>query len=349
MTLISLAGRVHFADHVLEPALRTELEHRGLSRPLMALAPGAWEGLADRLLPALPAGGDAHVFETDVVNAEEGEARRLARRYAEAERDCIVAIGPGALIDQAKAAALAVATDEPLSRCAAVAGGQTRIPRGLPPLIAAPLDAGAGAEVGPALAVTVTDGRRLVVRSRRLAPVAAICDPSLTLDLGPRPTAEGAMDAIAHCLEAYVASGCHPPAEGMALAGLRGASRALRRVLDRPGDLDARREMMAAALNAGLAQDKGLGAAHAAAHALAAGPGNRRAHGGLLAALLPHALAFNAPAADARYADLAAALDLPPRADLAASIGALAAEAGLAPRLRDLGVADEDLFAAAEA
>ncbi|MEM1313725.1 MAG: iron-containing alcohol dehydrogenase [Pseudomonadota bacterium] len=350
MTLISLATRVHFAEGVFEDALRVELDLRRLARPLVLTEAGAAARWAERLAPALPPGADVELAETEALNASEAEARALAARFGASDRDAWIAIGPGPVIDLAKAAALAGAADAPLARYAAVGGGHARIPEGLSPLIAVPTDAGAGAEAAQSVAVTVLDGRRLVIRSRRIAASAAICDPLLTRGLAPGPTAEGAVDAIAHCLEAYVAQGQHPPAEGMALAGLRGAARALRRLIEAPDDRDARREMMAAALNGGLAQDKGLGAAHAAAHALAAGrAGARHRHGRLLAALLPHAVAYNAPAIRERRAELAAALDLRPDADLADALARLASAAGLGDGLAAQGVAAHELAAAAAA
>ena len=51
-------------------------------------------------------------------------------------------------------------------------------------------------------------------------PKAAICDPELTLGLPPLLTAATGMDAIAHCMETFMAPAFNPPADGIALDGL---------------------------------------------------------------------------------------------------------------------------------
>ncbi len=52
-------------------------------------------------------------------------------------------------------------------------------------------------------------------------PKAAICDPELTLGLPPMLTAATGMDALAHCMETFMAPPFNPPADGIALDGLQ--------------------------------------------------------------------------------------------------------------------------------
>ena len=68
--------------------------------------------------------------------------------------------------------------------------------------------------------VIVDDGRKLGFHSWHLMPKAAICDPELTLGLPPALTAATGMDAIAHCMETFMAPAFNPPADGIALDGL---------------------------------------------------------------------------------------------------------------------------------
>jgi alcohol dehydrogenase class IV len=104
-------------------------------------------------------------------------------------------------------------------------------------------------------------------------------------------------------------------------------------------DIDARREMLAGALCAGLAAQKGLGGVHALAHALEdvatdlAGP-----HGRLHAALLPPCLDFNAPAVGERFDALSAALGLPPGSPLAPALAEFGGRLALPTRLGPLGL-----------
>jgi 4-hydroxybutyrate dehydrogenase len=90
------------------------------------------------------------------------------------------------------------------------------------------------------------DGPAFVLRSPFLVPRVAICDPTLTLDLPAQLTAGTGMDALSHCIETYVATAYNPPADGIALDGLRRVIANIERAVAHGSDLDARREMMAA-------------------------------------------------------------------------------------------------------
>jgi 4-hydroxybutyrate dehydrogenase len=160
-------------------------------------------------------------------------------------------------------------------------------------------------------------------------PAAVFCDPTLSLPCSPARTAETGFDALGHCLEAYLGDAWNPPADGMALEGVRRAGRGLERAVRDGADLDARREVLAAGLNAGLAAQKGHGALEAVSRALEAETGLAARHGRLHGAIVAGTLAFNAPAAAARYRRVAEALDMPPGVDLAAALAALAGRLGL--------------------
>ncbi len=171
-----------------------------------------------------------------------------------------------------------------------------------------------------------------------LIPKVAICDPTLTLGLPPALTAGTGMDAVTHCVETYISTAYNPPADGIALDGLRRAAVHIERAVDNGDDLEARREMMAAAMNGALAFQKGLGGVHAISHALGSLSGYRLHHGTLNAVLLPYMLEFNAPAVGHRYAALKQAMDLPACADLPAEIFELNARIGLPSRLGEMGL-----------
>ncbi len=68
------------------------------------------------------------------------------------------------------------------------------------------------------------DGRKETFVSPHLVPIAAICDPELTLGLPPLLTAATGMDAMTHCIEAVLSPVVHPPAEAI---GIDGAERAI--------------------------------------------------------------------------------------------------------------------------
>jgi len=90
------------------------------------------------------------------------------------------------------------------------------------PIIAVPTTAGTGSETGRASAIINKEtGVKKIIFHPKFLPSIVILDPYLTVDLSPRLTAATGMDALAHNLEAFCASGFHPMADGIALEGMR--------------------------------------------------------------------------------------------------------------------------------
>src|SRR5260221_287585 len=106
---------------------------------------------------------------------------------------------------------------DPIVTYATIEGGSARIDAHAAPLIAIPTTAGTGSEVARGAIIILNDGRKLGFHSWHLLPKSAICDPGLTLGLPPMLTAATGMDAIAHCIETFLAPAFNPPAHGIAL------------------------------------------------------------------------------------------------------------------------------------
>ena len=122
-------------------------------------------------------------------------------------------------------------------------------------------------------------------------PSIVILDPCLTIGLPPKITAATGMDALAHNLEAYCASGYHPMADGIALEGMNLIKRWLMIAVKEGKNLEARSNMMVAATMGSTAFQKGLGAIHSLSH-----PVNSvyNIHHGLSNAIfMPYVLTFN--------------------------------------------------------
>jgi len=306
MSLIAYVTRIHFADRVVEDALPEELRKLALSR-LLILTDGAGEGDDgfDRVVDALPAGVSHVALRHVPVPPLVEDATAIAGCAGDQGCDGLVALGGPWVLALARAA------------------GQMA---GLPVVALPTTTAGVGLDpmpppFGPAP-----------------VPALILCDATLTLSATPLETAAAGMDALTHCLEAYLGTTWNPPADGIALEGLRRVAAHLERAVNAGQDLAARREVLAAALNAGLAAQKGLGGVHALAFALEAEAGIAARHGMLHAALLPPVMAFNAPAIADRIEAVRGALGLSGGADVAAALAALGRRVGLPGGISGLGL-----------
>jgi alcohol dehydrogenase class IV len=228
--------------------------------------------------------------DTDLVD----DAARHARQ---AGCDVVVGLGGGGGLDAAKAiACLMTNGGEALDYIEVVGKGK---PIELPsaPFIAIPTTAGTGSEATRNAVLTHRESEtKASLRSRYLLPTLALVDPTLTHTLPPPTTAATGLDALTQLIEPYTSRRAFPLSDGIALAGMRLAARALPRVYADPEDAEARSEMMQASLAGGMAlAHAGLGAAHAFAAPL--GGSYPVPHGFACAALLPHVMAANVEAA----------------------------------------------------
>jgi alcohol dehydrogenase class IV len=327
-----------------------ELQRLGVRRPLVVTDRGvAAAGLLARVTDAIGDAADARVWDGTPPNPTEDAVMLAAQVYRDSACDGLVAVGGGSSIDLAKAVALIVTHPEPLLQYAAVEGGVARITPKVAPLIAIPTTSGTGSEVGRGSVIVMRNGRKLGLLSPHLLPRVALCDPELTLGLPPMLTAATGMDAIAHCIETFCAPAVNPPAEAIALDGLRRGSAHIERATRDGSDRQARWEMMMASMEGAMAFQKGLGAVHSLSHPLGALPGRALHHGTLNAVLLPAVLRFNAPVLEAKARTLTDAMGLPAGTDPAAFIEGLNARLGLPAGLAAMGVQRADLPGIAEA
>jgi alcohol dehydrogenase class IV len=234
----------------------------------------------------------------------------------------VVGFGGGSPIDAAKAVRLLTTHPGELADYDVTRGGSSRITANLPPMLAMPTTAGTGSEVGRAALIQLPrTGRKTAVLSPHLIPSVALCDPELTRGLSPALTAGTGLDAMSHATESYLSTTFHPLCDGIALEALRYIAHGLETCVRDGGDPEARRAMMMGALLGGISFQKGLGVVHALSHAL--GAEGRTHHGTINAILMPHALRFNRPVAEARMAELGMQLGLGRSADAAGHLVAL--------------------------
>jgi alcohol dehydrogenase class IV len=298
MAHIQYLTQIHLDPGVVD-LLRDECGRIGIRRPLVVSDAGVRAaGVLDAALSRLADLPHA-VFDGTPSNPTEAAVRAACRVLRAHACDGIVAVGGGSSIDLGKGVAIAATHDGPLATYATIEGGSARITDRVLPLVAVPTTAGTGSEVARGAIVIVDDGRKLGFHSWHLVPKAALLDPELTRALPPRLTAATGMDAVAHCIETFLAPAVNPPADGIAIDGLvRGWSHLERAVRD-GNDLDARWQMMSASMQGALAFQKGLGCVHSLSHSLG-GLNPALHHGTLNAVFLPAVIRFNAQAESVR-------------------------------------------------
>jgi alcohol dehydrogenase class IV len=326
--------------------LKAECERVGMARPLVVTDAGVKAaGLLDRLLAALP-GMQPAVFDQTPSNPTEAAVRAAAAIYKAQSCDGLIALGGGSAIDCAKGVAIAATHDGPLKTYATIEGGSPKITAAVPPLIAVPTTAGTGSEVARGAILIVDDGRKLGFHSWHLVPRTALLDPELTLGLPPLLTAATGMDAIAHCMETFMSAAFNPPADGIALDGLRRGWAHIERATKNGTDREARLNMMSASMQGAMAFQKGLGCVHSLSHSLG-GINPRLHHGTLNAVFLPAVIRFNAQTdtmqKEQRLQRMAEAMGLGTATDVPEAVRDMSARLGLPPGLRAMGV-EETLF-----
>lgn len=293
--------RVRFGAGELN-AVPEELRRLGVARPLIVSDPGIVKvGLTARLEELLAASGASSRTFSDVSeNPTEANVGAGASAFGDHQADCIVGIGGGSPLDVAKLIAVRARVANPFEELDDEKGGDRLIPPDLVPIVAIPTTAGTGSEVGRAGVLTLeSSGRKTVIFAPSMLPKVAILDPELSRSMPAKVTAATGFDALTHCLEAYVAPGDHPMADAIALSGIALAYRSLLRAVEHPDDLEARGDLLKAAMMGATAFQKGLGACHSLAHPLSSECG---LHHGLANALcLPVVAAFNLPVCESRY------------------------------------------------
>ena len=340
MAFINYVTQIQF-DFGAIKLLRQECERVGISKPLIVSDAGVKAaGILQKAVDSL--GGLPHaIFDQTPSNPTEAAVRAAAEIYRAQQCDGLIAVGGGSAIDCAKGVAIAATHEGPLSHYATIEGGSPRISERVAPLIAVPTTSGTGSEVARGAIIIVDDHRKLGFHSWHLVPKAAICDPELTYGLPPMLTAATGMDAIAHCMETFMAAAFNPPADGIALDGLTRGWAHIERATRNGNDAEARRQLMSASMQGAMAFQKGLGCVHSLSHSLG-GVNPRLHHGTLNAMFLPAVVSFNAAAESVQREDrlkrMAHAMGLSGGSEIPGAIREMNARLGLPSGLAAMGV-----------
>jgi alcohol dehydrogenase class IV len=346
MALINYITQIQF-DFGAVALVQQECDRVGIRRPMIVTDSGVRAaGLIDRVLAHLNNPSQVGIFDQTPPNPNEAAVRAASSMYRDGAFDGIIAVGGGSSIDLAKGVAVCATHIGPLKTFAAIEGGVARITSATAPVIAIPTTAGTGSEVGRGAVLILDDGRKVGILSPYVVPRSAICDPELTLGLPAAMTAATGMDAIAHCMETFMAPAFNPPADGIALDGLWRAWNNIEVATREPSNREARMNMMSASMQGALAFQKGLGCVHSLSHSLG-GYNPRLHHGTLNAIFLPAVIAFNSSAESMlkqnKLGRMAYAMGLTDASQIGPAIKAMTGRLGLPAGLSELGVT-RDMF-----
>lgn len=248
-------------------------------------------------------------------------AEMVRERAKQGQADSVVALGGGSTIGLAKA----VAVEQQL------------------PIIAIPTTY-SGSEVTPIYGMT-ENGIKHGHRDPASLPKTVIYDPGLIVSMPAGLSLTSAMNAMAHSVEALYAQDANPVVSLMAEESIRALAESLPRVVENPGNLDARAMSFYGSWLAGMAlAGVGMSLHHKLCHTLGGSFG--LPHAETHTVVLPYAVAYNASAAPAAMSRVARALGGDGHA--ASQLWRFVKRLGGPTSLREIGMSPSDLDRAAE-
>ena len=279
-----------------------------VKRALIITDQGVWNtGLVDKPRKLLEEVG----VKVEIINntPPEPSTDHVSQVYAAAKQtECqaIIGIGGGSSMDVAKITAVMLTNPQSIRE---LLGGAKIDKRGVPTLMI-PTTAGTGSEATQnAIFLVPEEESKVGIVSGKLVPDWAILDPLLTVGLPPAITAATGMDALCHAIECYISKKANPLSDTYALRAVSLISRSLRQAYQNGSDIDARHDMMLAALFGGMCiASSSTTAVHALAYPL--GGKFHIPHGLSNAVLLPHIMQFNLDATVEKFRDIAQAMGL---------------------------------------
>ena len=300
-------ARVVFGSGTLEQVAQ-EAAALGMLRPLVLSTPQQAD-LAERVAGLLGS-ACAGVFSGAVMHTPVAVTMAALDHYVRAGGDGMIAVGGGSTIGLAKAMAL----------------------RNDAPQLVSPTTY-AGSEMTSIVGQT-EDGVKTTQTTPVVRPETVIYDVDLTLSLPPLLSITSGLNAIAHAVEALYARNGNPVLDLMAAEGIAAMVRALPGITQKPDDPAARSQALYGAWLCGLCLASGGVALH---HKLCHVLGGRfdLPHAETHAIVLPHALAYNAPAVSDAMQRLRDATRADDPVMVLADIGA---RAGVPAGLRALGM-----------
>ena len=251
------------------------------------------------------------IFSEVEPNPNESNLNQGIETFKKGLHDGIIAFGGGSALDLGKLIAFMANQSLPVWEFEDIGELWKKADaNAIYPIIAVPTTAGTGSEVGRASVLTDTKRNiKKVIFHPKMLPQQVICDPLLTLEMPKNITAGTGMDALAHCLEAYCSPSYHPMASGIAIEGIKLVKDNLITAYNHGANIDARANMMSAALMGATSFQKGLGGIHALSHPIGAIFNTH--HGTTNAVVMKNVIIFNKKEIEEKINLLTKYLELP--------------------------------------
>ena len=169
--------------------------------------------------------------------------------------DLVVALGGGSVMDAAKGLAALQALGGDIPRFEAHLRGGEPLPKNLrpAPLICVPTTSGTGSEVTRWATIWGDEKVKFSLTDPRLYPSDAVLDPRLCISKPRELTLASGLDALSHAMEAVWNNNHTPESDRLATTAIGSIRNHLLIALERPDDIEARREMQVASTIAGFA------------------------------------------------------------------------------------------------
>ena len=195
----------------------------------------------------------------------------------------------------------------------------------------------AGSEMTPILGET-EKGLKTTRSGPEIQPEVVIYDVELTKTLPASMSVTSAINAIAHAVEAMYAPNGNPVMDALAVEGIKAIVTALPKIVANPESGEGREEALYGAWLCGICLGNvGMALHHKLCHTLGGSFG--LPHAETHTVVLPHALAYNAPAVPSVIEKLAPILGDDP----AVGLQALAHKLGAPTALRDIGMPEDGI------
>lgn len=259
-------------------------------------------GVVDPIIAALKQTGKALIINSTLATEPSyGDFKALCKQLQEAQIDCIVGVGGGSVMDQAKLLAVAITNPQFVDYIK----DTSYIVNPPVKMVAIPTTSGTGAEAtANAILFFPEEELKVGIVHPSLIPSYVILDPNMLQCLPKRLVASTGIDALCHALESLISKKNNCLCELYALRSIDYISKYLKCMYDDIADEEARSGMLLASFYAGICLTT---SSTVGVHALSYPLGGKYhiPHGLANAILLPFVMEYNHSACATIFGSLA--------------------------------------------